>query len=76
MENENETCEFCGKIIAEMHYWNLESFPLPIVITPRYDDKVLSLCQRCFEKWEELAEEKQEELAADKAKENGGWPYL
>ena len=52
MESENETCELCGEGITEMHNWCLEAFPLPINITPRYDDNVLALCQRCFEKWE------------------------
>jgi len=53
MDNDNETCELCGQIIAEMHYWNLGAFPIPIRITPRYGDDVLSLCQRCFQKWED-----------------------
>lgn len=43
MENENETCELCGEIIAKMHNWCLEAFPLPINITPCYDDNVLAL---------------------------------
>ncbi len=69
MENEHETCELCGRIIAKLHKWSLEAFPLPITITPRYEDNVLSLCQRCFEHWEELAAEKLQERADDKQNE-------